>query len=310
MRLIGHISDTENAERFGDYLTTLGIGHSIEESANGQAVWVEDDDDLERASGELAKFQANPADPIFNNVSKAAEAERKKAQREQERRAKNYYDVRTRWSGAATRARPVTIGLILISIIVGLITRLKPFDQHTPLWPQLSFASLRSMEEVKDPSAAWLNDMKSGEVWRVITPIFLHMSILHILFNMLWLADLGTMIEMRKGSLLFVALVICGGVIPCIVQNYWDGPIFGGMSGVVYALFGYCWMKGRFEPQEGIGVSQQTEIIMLAWLVICMTGWLGPIANAAHFAGLVVGVVFGQAPTSWRRARRKLIQGR
>ena len=89
-------------------------------------------------------------------MSKAAEAERKKAQREEERRARNYHDVRTRWSGVATRARPVTIALILISMIVGLITRLSPFNEKTPLWPQLSFASLKSMDDVKDPRQAWL----------------------------------------------------------------------------------------------------------------------------------------------------------
>jgi GlpG protein len=166
------------------------------------------------------------------------------------------------------------------------------------------------MDEMKDPRQAWLIDVKSGEVWRVITPIFLHMSILHLVFNMLWLADLGSMIEMRKGTLLYVALILCAAIIPCVVQNYWHGPRFGGMSGVVYALFGYCWMKGRYEPHEGIGVSQQTVAIMLVWLFICMTGLLGPVANAAHVAGLVVGVTFGQAPTSWRRVKRKLSSGR
>jgi GlpG protein len=76
------------------------------------------------------------------------------------------------------------------------------------------------------------------------------------------------------------------------------------MSGVVYALFGYVWMKGRFEPHLQMGVMPQTVTIMLVWLVACMTGLLGPIANAAHVAGLAAGLVAGYAPTGWRRLRR------
>ena len=117
------------------------------------------------------------------------------------------------------------------------------------------------------------------------------------------------MIEMRKGALLTAMLVLVSGIVANVVQNYWNGPFFGGMSGVVYALFGYCWMKGHYEPQEGIGMSQQTVTIMLVWLFACMTGFLGPVANAAHVTGLLVGVVFGQASTSWKRAKRKMRTG-
>jgi GlpG protein len=65
------------------------------------------------------------------------------------------------------------------------------------------------------------------------------------------------------------------------------------MSGVVFALFGYIWMKSLHEPEQGMFVHPNTVTIMLFWLVLCMTGLVGPIANAAHVAGLVVGVVFG-----------------
>ena len=69
--------------------------------------------------------------------------------------------------------------------------------------------------------------------------------------------------------------------------------LFGGLSGVGYALFGYLWMKGQYEPEQGMILHPNTITTMLFWLVLCMTGLLGPIANAAHVVGLLVGVAFG-----------------
>ena len=54
-----------------------------------------------------------------------------------------------------------------------------------------------------------------------------------------------------------------------------------GMSGVIYALFGYVWMKGMYQPEQRMGVHPNTVNLMLIWLVVCMTGVIGPIGNAA-----------------------------
>jgi membrane associated rhomboid family serine protease len=45
---------------------------------------------------------------------------------------------------------------------------------------------------------------------------------------------------------------------------------------------------------------------LLAWLVAGFTGWLGPIGNYAHLAGLLIGVLVGYAPTGWMRLRQIL----
>jgi GlpG protein len=50
-------------------------------------------------------------------------------------------------------------------------------------------------------------------------------------------------------------------------------------------------------------MSQQTFILTLLWLVFCFTGMAGPIANAAHAGGLVVGMAVGVLPAAWRRLR-------
>ena len=52
-------------------------------------------------------------------------------------------------------------------------------------------------------------------------------------------------------------------------------------------------MKGRVARREGLGVNKVTMYWMLGWMVYCMTGMAGSIANAAHVAGLVMGLVLG-----------------
>jgi GlpG protein len=146
-------------------------------------------------------------------------------------------------------------------------------------------------------------------VWRLVTPIFIHYGPLHLIFNMFWLLDLGAMIETRRGSLFLLVMVLITAAVSNTAQYYlghWGvrNPFFGGMSGVVYALFGYAWIKGKLQPQLGVGVSPQTVTIMLLWLVLCMTGLLGAVANAAHVAGLLGGVVFAYVPYLTRRLTR------
>ena len=132
-----------------------------------------------------------------------------------------------------------------------------------------------------------------------MTPIFMHGDLLHILFNMWWLSTLGTMIEVRRGTLRLAGLVLIAAVISNMGQHFYDLRAYGhsvpflGFSGVVYALFGYIWMKGLHEPEQGMAVHPNTVNIMMLWLVVCMTGVVGPVANAAHVMGLVVGVALG-----------------
>ena len=62
------------------------------------------------------------------------------------------------------------------------------------------------------------------------------------------------------------------------------------MSGVVYGLFGYIWIKGKFDPRSGLGLPQQTVFMMLGWFVACV--FIIPnVANWAHGIGLVAGMV-------------------
>jgi GlpG protein len=154
------------------------------------------------------------------------------------------------------------------------------------------------------PDRGWYDDglapVLSGQVWRLVTPIFLHFGILHILFNCWATIVEGTLIETHRGTFRLAILVLVSAVLSNLGQYFYmeranpEGlHLFGGLSGVGFALFGYLWMKGQYEPEQGMILHPSTVTTMLMWLVLCMTGLMGPIANAAHVVGLGVGVAFG-----------------
>ncbi len=184
---------------------------------------------------------------------------------------------------AASGVFPVmTIALIAISVLITLHVGMGHSPRELQYWI------------IATPDGDGLADVLSGEVWRLITPIFIHFGPMHLLFNMLWLWDLGRLVEARKGRMMFGAFIMGVGILSNLIQYLLgDSPYFGGMSGVVYGLLGYFWIQGRLHPSFGYALNKQTVIMMLGWFVLCWTGLLGPIANWAHTAGLIAGMAWG-----------------
>ena len=175
----------------------------------------------------------------------------------------------------------MTISLIALSVIATMPLLLNNEDALVLLL-------------IGNPGTPVFADILSGEVWRLVTPIFVHFGILHILFNMMWMWDLGRSLELLKGRLFLGSFVAVSGIASNIAQYVITGsPLFGGMSGVVYALLGYFWMQGRYNRAFGVALHQSTVTMMIVWYVLCWTGLLGPIANWAHTAGLLVGIAWG-----------------
>jgi len=324
MRLLSSIKDEPQARRFGDYLTTVGVGNQVEAGGDGSwMIWIEHDDDIDRAKGEWMQFQADPSDAKYTVAGAVARKHRAREEKAAQKRRKNYVDVRTSWAIQSWTTPPATLTLIVMCLVAAAVTGLG-YWENSPALKYLLIASPEQYligrevhqiqnageypQELKDLDAWFkpLAEIRHGQVWRLITPIFIHFGPIHLIFNLFWLRDLGTTIERRKGWLMLVALVLSGAIFGNLGQYVASGPFFGGMSGVVYALFGYVWMKEKFEPWEGLGFPPGTVSIMLIWLVICFTGVLGPIANTAHVVGLIVGMIAGGAKGWWQKTRRRM----
>lgn len=305
MRQIGNLPDRQQAQSFADYLLTLGINGSVEEDTEGWAVWIHDEDQLEQARLELAAFHLQPEDERYQTAATEAAQIKKKAQEKAEQARRKTVDVRRQWTRPLMSQCYVTYGMIAISVIVALATDLG--EQREPVLNLLSIASYK----IEGGMMYWtgLREILHGQIWRVVTPIFIHFGFLHILFNMLWLRDLGAAIEVRRGSLRLVLIILTIAISSNLCQYGVSramgsgGPNFGGMSGVVFGLFGYIWMRSRYDPASGFFMHANTVFLMIAWFFLCMTGMVGSIANTAHGVGLAVGMLLGYAPTLWRRFR-------
>jgi len=292
MRSAGTLTNAAHAERLCDYLLTLGIETRIAPEDNTWTLWVLDDDHLTRVKEILSKFQQNPSAAEFVRAAdRAAEIRRNELEAARQAR-RNFVDMRSRWVyGVRGGHRPLTWALIGLSILATVVTGMG--SDNSPVTRWLVMASY----EIGGGYVRWagLSEIRAGQLWRLVTPIFIHFNVLHIIFNMFWLRDLGSLIEVRKGSWFLGVLTLVIAVLSNLVQYLWSGPNFGGMSGVVYGLLGYVWIKGRLYPSAGLSLQGNTVTIMLAWLGLCFTGLLGPIANGAHVGGLAVGCAIAYA---------------
>src|SRR4051812_47274313 len=122
MRLLHSMPDESDARRFGDYLAAVGVPNVIEEGSGGWAVWINDDDHLDRAKVELQRFTANPRDARYDIAGKVARAQRARDDKRQQKLRKNYVDVRTSWAKQSWTTPPVTLALIVLCLIVAALT--------------------------------------------------------------------------------------------------------------------------------------------------------------------------------------------
>ncbi|QDS93549.1 Rhomboid protease GlpG [Roseimaritima multifibrata] len=314
MRKFGTLANQELAQKLTDYLLIQQIVVSAEESSQGTwDMWVRDEDKLPIARGVMDRFLSDPNAAEFQQASQQAKQIRKLQAAEAQRRAKL---VRKMPQGAGpgmflSRPIPVTIGVIVIAIIASLLTKFGEIRgglayrivdgnvvvQDEPFGLKLYRAMMMvdpldyRYTDNKDPLA----EIRKGQVWRLITPIFLHGSIMHLAFNMLAMYSLGGIIERLHGSWVLLLLTLGTGAIASLVQAFTPAalggsPIALGASGAIFGLFGYLWVRPMLEPMFPIRIPQSSVVMIMGWMFLCMTPIIPNVANAAHVGGLLAGI--------------------
>ncbi|WP_435955648.1 rhomboid family intramembrane serine protease GlpG [Dryocola sp. BD626] len=275
MIMITSFANPRVAQAFVDYMATQGVILTIQQH-NQSDVWLADDSQEARVRHELEQFLTNPGDARYLAASWAA------GDTASGLRYQRYPFMAT----IQQKAGPFTLLMIAACVLVYLAMQVLG-DRNVMVllaWPY--------------------DDSLRYEFWRYFTHALMHFSLLHITFNLLWWWYLGGPLEKRLGSGKLITLTIISALLSGYVQAKFSGPLFGGLSGSVYALMGYVWLRGERDPESGIYMQRGLMAFAVLWIVLGFFNILGlSIANAAHVTGLLVGLAMALVDTLHARKR-------
>lgn len=138
--------------------------------------------------------------------------------------------------------------------------------------------------------------------WTLITYIFLHNGLFHLLFNMLVLYFFGTALEQRIGNRQLLTIFFTAGILSAIGYKFLSQPIFNispgpmvGASGAIYGVFAALTI---LEPDIRVYVyfipmKLKYALVLFAFFDFLMVNSSDMIAHTAHLSGLIVGLYMG-----------------
>ena len=283
MRVIETSLD-EDLSLFSRYLWQSRVVHRVFEERGAQVLEVRDPAQADAVRGAYAAWKAGTL--TLEAAPVAARAPRRQA----------------RWQEALARYPGLTL-LIAASVAVFPFSYSLTQDQVTVVAAALAMVDPR-VPPAALPSLGEL--LLQGQVWRWVTPIFLHFSVLHLAFNCVVTVELGRRVEGALGAVGFWLLVLLLAALSNLTQYaLGGGPLFGGLSGVAYGLLGYVLVRARLAPAEARWrLPPGLAVGLLIFLVIFTTGITEPfglfVANAAHWSGLAAGAAAAAAWTVGR----------
>lgn len=184
--------------------------------------------------------------------------------------------------------------------------------QTTPYWHGIYETYLvpdqtyQSLNKAFTPTPTF-EQISQGEVWRLVTPAFLHANLFHILFNLIWFAFLGNQMEQRIGFWKFALFIVVVATISNIAQYLMTGPNFLGLSGVIMGMAAFIYIRQSKAAWEGYSIQRPTLYFLgfyvLALIALQLVSFglelsgkpsIAPnIANTAHLVGALVGLALG-----------------
>ena len=328
MRQLGSLPTESEARRFAAWLVSQRIEAHAEQEPSGWVVWVRDEDQLPRAREALAHFREHPDDSRYQGAEKSAEAILRDEEARRRQALGNVVVMRGRWGsgipgmGGVKRKAPLIKALIGLSILLAVLAWNDMIDRDSSarapgmLYRKLLFVDPAAARNADGQVDMWAS-IRRGEVWRLVTPIFIHYGLIHIAFNMIMLYSFGAQVEDRRKSMFVLVLVVAlavlsnsGQAAEAMVRDV--ESYFGGMSGVVYGLFGYVFIKTKYDANERYLLSPGTTFLAMLWLALCILSdvppfssllkeTIGNVANSAHVVGLIAGAAIAYAPLLARK---------
>jgi GlpG protein len=307
MRHLTTITGKSAAESFVAYLLTQDISTHVEPEGvdpNKWDIWIRDEDKSEIARNEYQHFLTSPNDPKYRKaIDDAKEILKDQKQKAVER--KKYLQTPVPSAGPSlfgSGLPPMTLTMIVLCVFIGLISEFSSPSANNWLGnlvnKQLKFVDMKLYSKTNPPDPA--ASIKQGEIWRILTPAFMHGHPIHLLLNMLSFAMLGRITERLEGigryAIIVLLVAIGSHLLQGLMPPTWYGsPNFVGMSGVIMGLLGYLGTKTTLRPDLGFQLSSQAYIMTALILILGFSGSSQnlQIANLAHVGGLVAGIAVG-----------------
>jgi membrane associated rhomboid family serine protease len=185
-------------------------------------------------------------------------------------------DGRSRSLWRRLTRRPITHAMIVVAVLWTAILLTAPYERWRSLGVSGGF------------------EVFSGDYWSLFTSSFAHANLIHLFFNIYWLAILGGYTEERFGRRFYALLIVICTFCSSSLELCIAGETGIGLSGVVYGIFGFLWGTKLFGKQQHPVLDAKTIQLFLIWLFLCIalsaTGTMA-IGNVAHFSGLIVGIL-------------------
>ncbi|MCS2609909.1 rhomboid family intramembrane serine protease [Halomonas dongshanensis] len=275
LKLFPHDANTQSLRQA---LWRSRIGHQITHESEGQLLWLADP--RQRGEAELILGRWAQGEPLESFAPAPGQARRGETM-------------------TLLHKLPVTVAMVTISLLIFALVGL--WGDALIVMLTIVPVNVVGNQIVYPPLTEALS---SGQVWRLLSPAFLHFGWMHLVFNLMWVWYFGRQIELLQGSRMMLLLLLLAGVGANVAQYLTGTVLFGGMSGVVYAMLGHVWLMSRKAPASGFFVPTMLVVFMLGWMVFTMTSaagsvGFGNVANEAHLGGLLVGLA-----TGWYHASR------
>jgi len=138
----------------------------------------------------------------------------------------------------------------------------------------------------------WQYIVVYNQWWRLITAVFLHGSLMHIVFNMWVIMDIGPMVEELFGSARYLFLYIATGAFGYVVSSFFGNHSVGA-SGALLGLIGVLLAS---TTRSSGAAAQSLRSSLIKWIIyIAVLGFMmSGIDNYAHFGGLAAGFALGK----------------
>jgi rhomboid protease GluP len=201
-----------------------------------------------------------------------------------------YGPALSRWLAHFNGLVPILTTSCVVLYVLSILLDVRAVLQPHGLWSILS----PSMESLHRLGMTGRFAISQGHWWTLLTAVYLHGGVLHILFNLLWLRQLGFMVEELFGTYRAFIIFSVAGITGFAVSVFMGSMFTLGSSGAVFGMLGALIFYGRKRGGYfGAAIYRQVG----SWAIMAfLFGFLFPnVDNWAHFGGFVGGYLSAMA---------------